>query len=129
MPETLIAVFGLVMAIGIAGIWTLDIVRSPEIDRSAGLVRARDPSNGTLFLPHWIAEYGTSVALLVGGVALLAEATWAPPLMLAGLGALVYTSTNSLGWALARSERRPYAVPMLVGAVGGVVSIAALLIA
>jgi hypothetical protein len=129
MPDTLVAIFGLVMAAGIAGIWTMDILRSPEIDRSAGLLRARDPSNGTLFVPHWIAEYGTAAALLVGGIGLLLAADWAPMLALVALGALVYTSTNSLGWALARSERRPYAVPMLVGAVGGVLSIAALLVA
>lgn len=129
MPETLVAVFGLVMAAGIAGIWTVDIVRSPEIDRSRGMLQARDPSSGTRFLPHWIAEYGTAATLAIGGVGLLAATAWAPLLMLAGLGALVYTSTNSLGWALARAERRPYAIPMSVGAIGGIASVVALLVA
>lgn len=46
---------------------------------------------------------------------------------LAALGALTYTGTNSLAWALARPERRAYAVPMRVGAVGGLAAAAALI--
>ncbi len=35
----------------------------------------------------------------------------------------------SLGWAFARPARRPYAAPMFVGAVGGVLGAAVLLLA
>jgi hypothetical protein len=123
-----VGLFMLVMAIGIAGLWSVDIVRSPEVDRSRGLARARDRS-GSLLLPHWIAEYGTAAALLVGGLGLVlgwAPAAWAW-LVPVGLGALAYTSCNSLGWVLADRSRLPYGVPMAVGLVGSLVSLALLL--
>ncbi|HYM83871.1 MAG TPA: hypothetical protein VEY67_06950 [Candidatus Dormibacteraeota bacterium] len=120
---TVVAIFMLVMAVGIAGIWTADIVRNPEIDRSRGLLRARDRDERVL-VPHWIAEYGTSVLLLVGGLGLVlgwpsGAWSWTVPL---GLGALAYTSMNSLAWVLADRARMPYGVPMTVGFVGAVVS-------
>ena len=43
------------------------------------------------------------------------------------LGALAYSSLNSLGWALAERARFAYAVPMVVGLVGALVSIGLLL--
>lgn len=128
MPETLVAVFMLGMAVAIAGVWTADIVRGTRIDRSRGLLRARD-DEGSLLVPHWIAEYGTAAGLLVGAVGLLATTPWATPVAAAALGALLYTSVNSLGWAVAEQSRRAYALPMAVGAVGGVGALAALLIA
>jgi hypothetical protein len=60
-------------------------------------------------------------------VGLVVRAGWARSLALVALGAPVYTSVNSLGWALARSERYGYAVPMLAGAIGGLLAIAYLL--
>ena len=36
--SSLVGVFILVMGAGIAGIWTVDIVRSPEVDRARGIV-------------------------------------------------------------------------------------------
>jgi hypothetical protein len=119
----------LVMAAGIAGIWTIDIVRSPEIDRSRGLLRARDGRAGSLMLPHWLAEYGTAALLLGGGPGLLLgwEAgpwAWLVPL---ALGALAYTSLNSLGWVLAERSRLAYGVPMAIGLVGAIASAGLLL--
>lgn len=125
---TVVASFATVMGIGIAGIWMIDIVRSPEIDRTRGLRAATDGPGGNRLLPPWIAEYATAATLVVAGVGLLGSWSLAEPLMLVGLGALAYTSMNSLGWVLARPERRPYGVPMLVGLIGGVVSIVALLL-
>ena len=61
-------------------------------------------------------------------LALIADARWAPVVAAAGTGALLYTSMNSLAWALARRERRTYAVPMLAGLVVGLVSITYLLL-
>jgi hypothetical protein len=121
---TLVGLFMLAMAAGIAGIWTIDIGRSPEVDRTRGLLRARDRSTGSLLVPHWLAEYGTAALLLVGGLGLLLgwEAgpwAWIVPL---ALGGLAYTSLNSLGWVLADRTRLAYGVPMAVGLAGAIVS-------
>lgn len=125
MPAGPVAVFMIVMAVGIAAIWTADIVRGRRVDRSDGLLRARG-SDGSLLLWHWVAEYGTAVGLLVGGGALLVGSEWATPLAAAALGATWYTSTNSLAWALAERSRRVYVVPMGVGVVGSITSLGAL---
>ncbi len=49
--------------------------------------------------------------------------TWLVP---AGLGALAYTSLNSLGWVLADRTRHAYAVPMVVGLAGALIAMALL---
>ncbi len=90
-----------VMGLAIALTWARDMRSSPEVDRSAGLLRARDRRDGSLFLPHWIAEYATSLGLVAGGIGLIADAGWAEGISLVALGALTYTSVNSLGWTLA----------------------------
>ena len=124
-----VAVFMLAMGVAIAAVWTRDIVAGMQVDLSAGFFRARDDAAGTLFWPHWIAEYGTAAALVAGAIGLLLGALWGEPVSFAALGALLYTSANSLGWAWARPERRPYAIPMLVGVVGGAGALAVLLAA
>jgi hypothetical protein len=126
----LVGVFMLVMGAGIAGIWTVDIVRSPEVDRSRGILRARDRSTGALLVPHWVAEYATALLLLAGGIGLVLGAapsawSWLVPI---GLGALAYTSLNSLGWVLADRSRAAYGIPMTIGLIGAIAS-AGLLIA
>jgi hypothetical protein len=125
MVDQLIAGFMLVMGLAIAGVWTVDIVRGSQVDRSHGLVHARD-TDGSLLGWHWVAEYGTSAALLVGAVGLLTASDWAVPAAAAALGATWYTSTNSLGWALGQRARRAYAIPMGVGLVGSLVCLGAL---
>ena len=111
--QLMVGIFLIVMGIGIAGIWTVDIVRNADIDRSRGLLRARD-GTGSVMVPHWIAEYATALLCLVGGLGLVlgwtsTEWSWVVPL---ALGALSYTSLNSLGWVLRRSYpsvlRRPH---------------------
>lgn len=122
---TIVAVFMVVVAVGMAGMWTVDILRSPEIDRTRGLVRARD-RNGSVMLPHWLAEYGTAVALLIGGLGLLLAlpgGAWAW-LIPAGLGALAYTGLNSQSWVLADRSRLGYGIPIAVGFIGALVSFA-----
>lgn len=79
---TVVAVFAIVMGVGIAGMWTADIVRGERVDLSAGVFKAR-------------------------------------PVAALGVGALLYTSIDSLGWVLAERDRYAYAAPMLVGLVGG----------
>lgn len=104
----------ILMGLAIAAIWTRDSLAGEKVDRSAGVLPSRD-EDGSLFLPHWIAEYTTAALLVAGGIGLLADTGWARPVTGLGLGALFYTSVNSLGWALAERDRYPYAVPMAVG--------------
>jgi hypothetical protein len=127
--SALVGLFMLVMGAGIAGIWTIDIVRNPEVDRTRGILRARDRSNGSLLVPHWIAEYATALLLLAGGLGLVMATapgawSWLVPI---GLGALAYTSLNSLGWVLADRSRAAYGVPMAIGLIGAIASIGLLL--
>jgi hypothetical protein len=123
----LVALYMTLMGASIAAVWTRDIVRGTQFDRSAGLLRARQP-DGSLLVPHWVAEYATAAALLAGAAGLALDAGWAVPVSAAALGATFYTSVNSLGWVLADRRRRAYAVPMVVGAVGSVVCLAVLLL-
>jgi hypothetical protein len=121
--HALVALFMAGMGVAIAVIWSLDIVRGRGFDRSLGLSRARELGSGNLMLPHWVAESSTAVALLLGALAILLDWAVAVPVACVALGALVYTSLNSLGWALATPVRMPYAIPMAVGAIGGWLSI------
>ena len=118
----------ILMGAAIAGIWTRDILAGEKVDRSAGVLRARD-EDGSLFLPHWVAEDTTAALLVAGGIGLLADSGWAQAVTGLGLGALFYTSVNSLGWALAEKDRYPYAVPMAVGVVVAVAGAIWLLVA
>ena len=123
-----IAAFMLLMGAAMGVVWTRDIISGELLDLSEGRWWARDPESGTLLVPHWIAEYGTVAALVAGAVGLLTQGSWGEPLSLVALGALVYTSTNSVGWALAERTRFPYAVPMLVGVLGGLAAVIILLV-
>jgi hypothetical protein len=126
--QIIVGIFLMAMGVGITGIWTIDIARNPEIDRSRGLVRARDRA-GSVMIPHWIAEYTTALLCLVGGLGLVLGWTstgwsWVVPL---ALGALGYTSLNSLGWVLADRTRAAYGVPMVIGLAGALTAILLLL--
>ena len=126
--DIVVPVLLIVMGIAMAAIWTRDILHGEQVDLSAGFFAARDPEAGTLFWPHWFAEYATAILLVVGGIGLLSDGAWGPVVAAIGTGALVYTSTNSLGWAFSRRERWPYAVPMLSGVVLGIASTVFLLL-
>lgn len=119
---TINAFLMITMGLGIAGIWTMDIVSGSKVDLSAGFFRARDGDDGPLLWPHWIAESATAAPLIAGGLGLLFDAAWSPAVAALGVGALFYTSVNSLGWALASRERRPYAAPMIAGVLVSVLS-------
>jgi hypothetical protein len=126
--QLVVGVFLIAMGIGIVGIWTIDILRNPAIDRSHGLLRARDAA-GSVMAPHWIAEYATAVLCLIGGVGLIlswTDAAWSWTVALA-LGSLAYTSLNSLSWVLADRSRLAYGVPMAISLVGALISILLLL--
>lgn len=115
--DAVIAVLMIGMGLAIAGVWTRDILVGNQVDLSSGIWRARDQQGGTLLWPHWLAEYSTAVLLLVGGVALQMDTGRAAVLAALALGALFYTSINSLGWAFAARERLSYAPPMIAGVI------------
>lgn len=119
-----VAIGMIVMGIGIAAIWTRDLIAGDKVDLSPGFLKAQDSASGSLLWPHWLAEYGTAVLLILGGAGLAAETDWSSAVAAGGLGALLYTSVNSLGWALARPERKMYAVPMTAGVIIGIVGLA-----
>ena len=114
--QDVLAALMIVMGLAIAGIWTRDIAVGDKVDLSAGLFAARD-ADGSLLWPHWLAEYTTAFALVVGAAGLLIDSRWGSPAAALALGALFYTSTNSLGWAFAERERFSYAAPMTAGIV------------
>jgi hypothetical protein len=125
--DLLIALFAGVMGAAMAGIWARDIASGVGYDASQGFLHARETDTEDLMLWHWLAEFGTAGLLMVGAILLVVGAALAQPVMLIGLGALAYTSANSLGWALARPDRRSYAYPMAIGLAGAVISAALLL--
>ena len=126
--EIVVAVYMSVMGIAMAALWTLDLRAGRGYVAPAGLLRAREVDTGSLIAWHWLAEFGTAASLVVGSLLLLVDGALGVQLALVGLGALAYTSCNSLAWALARPERRVYAVPMLVGLVGAIGAIVLLLV-
>ena len=123
---TFIGLLLVVMGVAIAAMWTHDIVGGTRFDASVGRLRARS-DGGDLLLPHWIAEYATSAALVIGGSALLLDAPFAAVVASVAAGALAYTSINSLGWALAQRDRIAYTIPMIVGIVVACAAIAYLI--
>ena len=115
--DTVVAVLMILMGTGIAGVWTADIIGGDKVDLSDGVLRARESDTGSMLWPHWVAEYTTALLLFVGGGGVLAGTGWARLLSGFALGALFYTSVNSLGWVLADRERSAYGAPMVVGIV------------
>ncbi len=118
--------FMMLMGLGITVVWTRDILAGKEVDLSQGFFKARDKQSRALMWPHWTAEYLTAALLFLGSLGLLFEQHWGFALSAISLGMLLYSSLNSLAWALAKRERFPYAGPMLIGLVGAVTSAVAL---
>ena len=120
--DLLVALFAGVMGAAMAGIWARDIVSGVGYDSSEGFLRSREVDTEDFMFWHWLAEFGTAGLLMLGAMLLVVGAALAEPIMFLGLGALLYTSSNSLGWSLARPERRSYAYPMAIGLIGAVIS-------
>lgn len=125
--DLLIALFAGIMGAAMAGIWARDIASGIGYDATQGFLHARETDTEDLMVWHWLAEFGTAGLLMLGAMLLVFGAALAEPVMLVGLGALAYTSANSLGWALARPDRRSYVYPMAIGLIGAVISMALLL--
>ncbi len=126
--EILVALFAGVIGAAMAGIWVRDIMSGHGYDAPHGLLRAREADSDDLMIWHWAAEFGTAIVLVAGAFLILINAAIAEPIMLLGLGGLMYTSTNSLGWSLAAPERSPYVWPMAAGLIGGIISAAVLIL-
>ena len=126
--DILVAIFAGIMGAAMAGIWARDIMSGHGFDAPHGLLRAREADSDDLMIWHWAAEFGTAFVLVGAAFLLLVNAALAEPLMLVGLGGLMYTSANSLGWALAAPERSPYVLPMAAGLVGGIISVTVLIL-
>lgn len=126
--DILVAIFGGVMGAAMAGIWARDILSGHGYDAPHGLLRAREADSDDLMIWHWAAEFGTAFVLIAGAFLIMINAALAEPIMLLGLGGLMYTSTNSLGWSLAAPERAPYVYPMAGGLIGAIVSAAVLVL-
>ena len=126
--EILVALFAGLVGAAMAGIWARDIMSGHGFDAPHGLLRAREADSDDLMIWHWAAEFGTALVLIAGAFLLLTGAAVAEAVMLVGLGGLLYTSTNSLGWSLAAPERRPYVYPMAAGLIGGLISVVVLVL-
>ena len=119
--NVLVAVFMIFMGIGIAAIWTIDIMKGTF--RSQGNFFRWRNEGGDLMWPHIFAEYSTGFLLAIAGIAILTDMSWADKFAYFPLGALAYTSLNSLGWSFVMKERYGYAVPMVIGFVGSIVCV------
>ena len=126
--EVLVAIFAGIMGAAMAGIWAREIMSGHGYDAPDGLLRAREADSDDLMIWHWAAEFGTAFVLIAGAFLIMINAALAEPIMLLGLGGLMYTSTNSLGWAWAAPERAPYVWPMAGGLIGGIISATVLIL-
>jgi hypothetical protein len=101
-----------VQGVGMLAMWVPILAGHPSVEEH-GFFRARE--DGLLLWPHVVAEVATAGALATAAVGLYQEEAWGRTAGLVALGALAYTSLNSLNWALAEEDRLPYAIPMFVG--------------
>ena len=125
LTTLIIPVFMIVLGVGIAGIWAMDMISGRF--RAQGSFFHWINDGGDKMWPHIFAEYTTAAGLIAGGLCLSAEKAWAINLSLVFLGALCYTSLNSLSWVFAQKDRIGYGIPMMAGLAGGVISILILL--
>jgi hypothetical protein len=106
-----IPIFMLVMGAGIVLIWML----------------AWKSEGGNQSWLHLLAEYLTAGILVAAAIGLLGQHGWGYKLSFVALGALAYTSLNSLAWSFSDKKRLPYCIPMILGLAGSVTSIILLL--
>jgi hypothetical protein len=59
---------------------------------------------------HWAAEFATALALVAGGLGLLAGWAWALPVYLVATGMLINTVINSPGYFSRQGQRAPVAI-------------------
>lgn len=109
----------IIIGLGIASIWALDIA-SGKFSGQGHFLRWREGEN--LLWPHILAEYLVAVGLLAGGLGLILLKQWALPISFISLGGLIYSAINSSGWVLAKKERLPYGIPIWISLVFGIIA-------
>ena len=122
-----ISAFMVLAGVALVGIWTLDLMKGNKYDKGNGLLKMREKTTGQILIPHLIAEYSTGLCLLAGAYGLHTGKPWGRDVALLGLGALIYTSINSLSWVLTEKERYVYGIPMLITLMGSGISLTFLL--
>lgn len=88
-------VYAIVVGVGMIGQWgfLLATKRVPELESEPFRIGF-----------HLAGEFLTALALLIGGVALLAGAPWGRPIYLLAMGMLLYTAIVSPGYFAQRRE-------------------------
>jgi hypothetical protein len=86
---TIPGVFSIIVGVGMIGQWSLSFAAKqiPEL--------ATEPIRIWF---HIVGEMGTAVLLVISGVGLLSQTTWAPALFLVSAGMLIYTAIVSPGY-------------------------------
>ena len=116
MALDLIIAFMLIMTgIAMIAIWIIDINDNPEVDMTNGFFHAREKHSNNIFWFHIVVEMITALLLIMGGIIIVIKAERLFPLVYLSLGALFYSSFNSLGWVLAYQNRRRYVYPIIAG--------------
>lgn len=108
-------------------IWIMEMFSNPGVDLSEGFFRARERESNNIFWFHIVAELITAVLLVASGILLVMREENSYPIVFFALGALFYSSLNSMGWAFASRERYNYAYPMIGGFILSVVGIIVLM--
>lgn len=112
------------IGIGIAGIWTSDILSGKFSDQGNFFAWKEGES---LLWPHITAEYLTSAGLIAGSIGLFTDKDWAISVSLFSLGSVTYSAINSSGWVLYKNDRLKYGIPMWLSLSGSAISFILLL--
>ena len=93
------------------GQWTLSSLRRDVPGPDTGYEAGR----GSIEMRfHLAAEFATALALMAGGVGMLAGWAWALPVYLIATGMLIYTVINSPGYFAQQGQWAPVAMFALV---------------
>ena len=89
------AIFSIAVGVLMIIQWIITIARGNEQSLEAGSTAGR---GRTEMMFHWVAEFGTALMLLGGGIGLLVSGTWAPIVFYIAVGMLIYTVISSPGY-------------------------------
>ena len=89
------AIFSIAVGVLMIVQWIITIARGNVQSLESGSTAGR---GRTEMMFHWVAEFGTALMLLSGGIGLLVNSTWAPILFYIAAGMLIYTVINSPGY-------------------------------
>lgn len=117
----IIPIFMILTGIGMMTIWALDIAGG-KFKEQGHFFHWRNEGGDRLWL-HIVAEYLTAAALIAGGIGLTGGWPWGLNVSLVALGALAYTSINSLSWVFAQKGRLSYGMPIMVSLAGSIISL------